>query len=139
MSRFFTLAYKHDMAHRKSKKFEYDKHIVDALLKLKSPILGKDGKKFYIRESAKDESGLEHIANKQHRLKVKDIEDVPNILKHPKAEMVDPNNKNYRNYYGVRKGKETDLLIKIVTWPDKSNPKKEVIITIFPTKTIKID
>lgn len=49
-------------------------------------------------------------------------------------EMVDPNNKNYRNYYGVRKGKENDTLLKNVTWPDKNDSSKELIITVYPTK-----
>ena len=127
------------MTKKRNIKIEYDEHIIAALLKLKVPIIGKNGKKFYVRDEARHESGLEHIADKRHRLKVKDIEIVPAILKHPLAEMVDPNNKNYRNYYGVRKGQENDTLLKIVTWPDKRDPSKELIITIFPTKTVKID
>lgn len=127
------------MTKKNSIKNEVDKHIIEALLKLKTPIVGKGGKKFYIRDETRYESGLEHIADKRHRLKVKDIETVPSILKHPKVEMVDPNNKNYRNYYGVRKGQEKDMLLKIVTWPDKNDSSRELIITIFPTKTVKIE
>ena len=116
---------------------KYDKHIIDALLKLKTPIIGKDGKKFLVRDDSRYESGLEHIANKRHRLKVKDIELLPNILKHPKAELQDPNNRNYRNYYGIRKGKESDTFLKVVTWPDKNDSSIELIVTIYPTKAIK--
>ena len=127
------------MGKKRNNSTEYDKHIIDALIKLHAPILGKEGKQFYLRDKTRNETGLQHIANKNHRLKVRDIESVPSILRHPKAEMVDPNNKNYRNYYGIRDGKDANSFLKIVTWPDKNNPKKETIITIYPTKTIKIE
>ena len=69
---------------------------------------------------------------------MRDIESIPSILQHPIAEMVDPNNKNYRNYYGIRKTDDSKTFLKIVTWPDKRNPKKEQIITIFPTNQLKL-
>ena len=127
------------MSKNKKVKPEFDEHIVDALLKIKTPIVGKGGKQFYIRDEARYESGIEHIANKRHRLKVRDIETISLILKHPLAEMIDPNNKNYRNYYGLRKGQENETLLKIVTWPYKNDAQKELIITIYPTKTIKVE
>jgi len=124
---------------KKNCKNEIDEHIVNALLKLKMPIIGKGGKKYVIRDEVRSETGLEHIANKQHRLKVRDIESVPLILKHPKIEMVDPYNKNYRNYYGIRKGIRNDMFIKIVTLPCLNDSNLEIIITIFPTNSIKFD
>ena len=36
----------------KNEKEKYDQHIVDALLKLKTPIIGINGKKFYLRDKA---------------------------------------------------------------------------------------
>ena len=123
---------------KKSNLENYDIHVINALQKLKTPIIGKNGKEFFIRDKARNESGLEHIADKKHRLKVKDIESIPSILKHPIAEMTDPNNKNYRNYYGIRKTEDSKTFLKIVTWPDKKNPKKEQIITIFPTNQLKL-
>ena len=115
----------------------YDENIVEALLKLKVPIIGHGGINFYIRDEARYENGIQHIAKKSHRLRVRDIESIPEILKHPAVLKQDPNNPNYKNYYGIRKGKEPNLLLKIVTWPDERNPKKETVITIFPTKWIK--
>lgn len=118
----------------------YDQHIVDALLKLKMPIVGVDGRKFYLRDMARNESGIKHIAKKSHRLKVRDIESVPNILKHPKLWCSDPDNKIYRNYYGIRKGDDSNTFLKIVTSPVKGKrDEEEMIVTIFPTKSIKVD
>ena len=115
-----------------------DSNIVNALLKIKVPIKGKNGKLFYIRDEARYESGVEHIAEKRHRLKVRDIESIAGILKHPAFECIDPNNANYRNYYGIRKGlNKSQSLLKIVTWSYENNPNKELIITIFPTNSIK--
>ena len=123
------------MARKTNNKKEYDDHIIDALLKLKVPIIGKGGKLFLIRDDARYESGIKHIASKSHRLKVRDIEMLPLILKHPKMVVVDPNNKNYRNYYGIRKGTSDSALLKIITWPYENNPNIELIVTIFPTKS----
>ena len=116
---------------------DYDEHIIDALLKLDNPIIGKGGKRFYIRDKARNESGLEHIAAKRHRLKVKDIEVITYILKHPSFVKPDPSNRNYVNYYGIRKNTKNEYLIKIVTWPNKNNPNEETIITIYPVKNVK--
>ena len=127
------------MAKKKVAK-EYDENIIQALVKLSTPIIGKNGKEFYIRDDARYESGLEHIANKSHRLKVRDIQSVPSILKHPSFEIADPNNNNYRNYYGIRKGLNKNCsLLKIVTWPDENDPNKELVVTIYPTSSIKVE
>ena len=117
---------------------DIDSNIVEALLKIKIPIKGKNGKLFYVRDEARYESGIEHIALKRHRLKVRDIESISSILKHPAYESMDPNNINYRNYYGIRKGiNKGQYLLKIVTWSYENDSNKELIITIFPTKSIK--
>ncbi len=125
--------------HKKINNENYDQNIIDALLKLKTPIKGYDGKEFEIRSKGRNENGLQHIAVKRHRLKIRDIESIPEILRHPTFFSIDPNNKNYRNYYGVRKGENSNSFIKIVTWPYENNPKKETIITIYPTNSIKVD
>ena len=118
----------------------YDQHIVDALLKLKMPIVGVDGRKFYLRDSARKEKGVEHIAKKSHRLKVRDIETILSVLKHPKLWCPDPDNKVYRNYYGIRKGDDSNAFLKIVTSPIKGKRnEEEEIVTVFPTKSIKVD
>ena len=118
---------------------KYDSNIIEALLKIDCPIIGVEGIEFYVRDEARKERGIEHIAKKEHRLKVRDIESLPSILRKPKYIIVDPHNRNYKNYYGIRKGDDPNALLKIVTWPDEHNPKKELIITIFPTKSIKVD
>ena len=116
----------------------YDEHIIAALKELTQPIIGKSGKKFYFREMARQETGFEHIAKKSHRLKVRDIEIIPEILRHPISEHRDPANYNYRNYYGIRRGDQNiKSLLKIVTWEDEHDSLKETIITIYPVKTIK--
>lgn len=121
----------------KKKPVDFDQNIINALLALKTPIHGVDGKEFLVRDSSRNESGIEHIAIKRHRLKVRDIESLPQILKHPKLVCKDPYNPNYMNYYGIRKGNDSNTLLKIVTWPDEHNEKRELIITIFPTKSVK--
>ena len=124
---------------RKQTNERYDQHVVDALLKLKTPIVGINGIEFSIREKARNETGIEHIAKKEHRLKVRDIESVPEILKHPNLRCSDPDNRVFMNYYGTRKGDNTVNLIKIVTSPVKGKrEKEETIITIYPVNTIKL-
>ena len=118
---------------------DYDFHIIEALNKLKIPIVGVDGKRFIIRKKARKESGLEHIAKKCHNLKVRDIESVPEILRHPKYMCNDPDNHVYKNYYGIRKGNTSTSFIKIVTSPLKKDRATEEIITIYPTNSIKVE
>lgn len=119
---------------------KYDQNIINSLLQLRNPIIGKNGKQFFVRDEARYESGIQHIALKRHRLKVRDIESLPNILRKPAFEMTDPNNKNYKNYYGIRKGNNrNNMLIKIITWPYENDPNKELIITVYPTDSIKIE
>ncbi len=131
------------MAKKKDAKNEnekYDQHIIDALLKMKMPIIGIYGRKYYLREKVHDETGIEHIAIKRHRLKVRDIESIPAILMKPKYVCEDPKHPIYRNYYGIRKGEDKNTLLKIVTSPVKGKrDKEEVIVTIYPVSRIKID
>ena len=131
------------MANKKDEKTEnemYDQHIVDALLKLKTPIIGINGRKYYLREKSHDGTGVIHIALKRHRLKVRDIESVPSILMKPKYVSEDPNHPIYRNYYGIRKGEEKNAFIKIVTSPVKGKRnEEEIIVTIYPVDRIKVD
>lgn len=117
----------------------YDQNIVDALRKLKYPIIGVGGKRFVLRKKARNESGEEHIARKDHRLKVRDIEEIPSVLKHPQYMCDDPDNQIYKNYYGIRKGKGRGTFIKIVTSPIKNDKTKEEIVTVYPTDSIKVE
>ena len=122
----------------KKKLTEYDENIIAALSKIDVPIIGVNGIKFYFREKTRKESGFEHIANKKHRLKVRDIECIPEILRHPKKICEDSSNPIYKNYYGIRKGRESNLLLKIVTSPVKGRREiEQIIVTIYPVKYIK--
>ena len=125
----------------KNEKEKYDQHIVDALLKLKMPIIGINGRKFYLRDKAHGGTGIDHIAIKRHRLKVRDIENVPKLLCKPKYVCEDPKHPIYRNYYGIRKGNYAKgMFIKIITSPVKGKrDEEEIIITIYPVDSIKID
>ena len=126
--------------HKKINNENYDQNIIDALLKLKIPIIGIYDRKFYLREKARNEKGIEHIAAKRHRLKVRDIESIPSILRKPKYISEDPAHPIYRNYYGIRKGDEKIPIIKIVTSPVKGKRnQEEIIITIYPVSAIKVD
>ena len=115
----------------------FDENIIKALTKIRTPIIGKGGIKFYFRDKARKETGFEHIAKKSHRLKVRDIESVESILKHPILVRKDPNNPTYKNYYGSRHGNDNVKLIKIVTWVPYRESTTEYIMTIYPTKKIK--
>ena len=117
----------------------YDQNIINALRKIQFPITGINGKVFVVRDKKRNESGEEHIARKDHRLKVRDIEEVPSILKHPRYQCNDPDSKIYKNYYGIRKGKDRGSFVKIVTSPLKNDKNKEEIITIYPTDSIKVE
>ena len=136
----FPLPWCHYMSKKKELLHQtYDQNIISAINKLHFPIKGVGGKEFFIRCRARKESGVEHIARKDHRLKVRDIEEITKILKHPQYACEDPDNKIYRDYYGIRKGKDQDSFIKIVTSPIKNDKTKEEIVTIYPTNSIKVE
>ena len=117
---------------------EYDENIIAALQKIKTPIIGVGGRKFYFRPKARNETGFEHIANKKHRLKVRDINEIVNILRHPVYWTEDRHNPIYRTYYGIQKKKDSKTFIKIVTSPVKGKRnEEEIIITVYPVKNIK--
>ena len=119
----------------------YDINIINALKKLPLEMLNYNGHYVVVRDKARsNESGFEHIAKKSHGLQVRDIESIPSILLHPIYVCIDPNNKVHNNYYGTRKGKNNKgLLIKIVTKKVKNNIKCEQVVTIYITKSIKVD
>lgn len=54
-----------------------DQHIVIALEHIHWPIVTPKGKKFFIRKNARDRTGIEHIAEKRHHLKIVDIDVLP--------------------------------------------------------------
>ena len=118
------------------KKKEYDNHIIEALKKLSVPLKTFDGRDVLFDENKRDETILEHIANKKHHLHIKDIEVVSKILKNKKCIKNDRNGHKYRTYIGKRgKQKERIKYLKIVTHVQKD--RHESIVTICAVKNLK--
>lgn len=119
----------------------YDPHIIEGLEKLPKIMMNNEKKEVKIRVSARDESGVEHIAVTTHGLQVRDIESIPKILKKPEHFCVDPNNKNYKDYYGKRCGKHNcntrnkGIYLKIITCVKLDC--SEEIVTVYPTNSMK--
>ena len=80
----------------------FDQNLVDAINKLCWPLVNNNGIKVFLRNNARYESGVEHIAGKLHELKVRDIELLPNILKQPLSVKTDK--RKGKLYFGRRKG-----------------------------------
>ncbi len=112
-----------------------DENIVSALKNLPIPLLAFDGKLIYFEENKRKESIFEHIANKKHRLRISDINEIPKILKDKNSLQNDKKKKVFRNYIG-RRTKKNDKMkyIKIVT--RSCGDEKEVITSIYLLKKI---
>ena len=126
------------MAKKRNDKI-YDQKLIDALQKL--PSLIEDKKHGYIIEIKNDrarsnETRFEHIAKRNHELKVRDIEAIPEgivkYIKHAKRE----ENENTYYYYIKRKGEDRGF-IQVAILIDENNPKKARIKTIFIAHRIK--
>ena len=116
---------------------DIDNNIRESPLKLSWPLDAKNDRQIRIRESTSREAAVDHISAKRHHLKVDDIKRLATILKNPKFCHIDSHNKHYRVYYGARKGNKNPAMLKVVTEIDKNDPKKEWIVTIYPTKKVK--
>jgi len=117
-------------------KKEKDQNIVSALSHLPKPMINRDGILVYVREEARSETGAEHIAEKKHLLKIRDIKVIPGILKDPISYKKDPKRKRSMIYFGKRPGQNNKApFLKIVTNIRKDGA--EEIITIYPKKRIK--
>ena len=113
-----------------------DQHIVIALEHIHWPIVTPKGKKFFIRKNARDRTGIEHIAEKRHHLKIVDIEVLPSLLANPLRERRDPTNKSCWNYMGRRRGKQDRPFLKVITMLNQKNRNEETIVTIYPIKSL---
>ncbi len=124
-----------------NRKQAYDPNIIEALEKLPNIMTNNENKEVRIRVQARIESGKEHIAVATHGLQVRDIELIPKILKKPEYSCKDPNNNNYKDYYGKRLGKHNSstrnkgIFLKIVT--AVKIDKSEEIVTCYQTNSIK--
>ena len=63
------------------KKKEYDENIIEELKKLPIPLRTLDNHEVYFYQDKRYGTIYEHIANKKHHLHIKDILQVPTILK----------------------------------------------------------
>ena len=113
----------------------YDKNILNAIIKLQWPLLNNEGNKVYVRANAREGSGFEHIAGKHHLIKIRDIGIIPLILKNPYKVINENKGRKGKAYYGKRKGKEKSPFLKIVTRKNKEGC--EEIVTIYTTKLPK--
>jgi len=118
---------------------KYDQKLIDALEKLPPTIEDKKhGFIIVVRndQARTNETRFEHIAKKNHELKVRDIELIPeginNYLKFSKS--VDVKDTYY--YYIKRKGKDRGY-IQVAILIDKYDKKKAWIKTIFIAYRIK--
>ena len=117
----------------------YDQKLIEALKKLPPQI--EDKKHGFVIEIKDDrarsnETRFEHIAKKNHELKVRDIEAIPEgiikYVKYEKSEEIE----NTFYYYIKRKGEDRGF-IQVAILIDKNNPKKARIKTIFISHRIK--
>ena len=117
----------------------YDLKLIEALKKLPSQI--EDKRHGFIIEIKDDrarsnETRFEHIAKKNHELKVRDIEAIPEgiirYIKYVKSEEME----NTFCYYIKRKGEDRGF-IQVVILIDEDNPKRARIKTIFIAHRIK--
>jgi len=115
------------------RKREYDPHIAIALQNLKWPLKNNEGNLVSVRRSARKENGFEHIAGKNHYLKVRDIEQIPDILLKPYK--VSISEKKGKTYFGIRKGKNKSKYLKVIV--RKCKDGSEQIITVYPNKLLK--
>ena len=116
---------------------EIDQNVYNELLRLSWPLPAVGGKRVFLRDRARRETGAEHIAAKRHHLKIADIQLLPELLKKPIAHHADSRNKNYVNYYGRRKGNKNPMFLKAITSKDKHSNLLETLITFYPTKKVK--
>ena len=108
-----------------------DRNILDAINKLKCPLINKNGAKIFIRTKARNESGAEHISGKLHSLKIRDIELLSLTLMNPLSIKFD--NRKGKLYFGRRKGiNKKYQFLKIVVKEEKDG--NETIVTICLAK-----
>ena len=116
---------------------KYDQNIIAALKKINSPIYdSRHDLKIYLidEKSRSNESRFEHIARKDHRLSVKDIEYLENGIKISKLKKDKLRRKVY-NYYIKRKNGEGYIKISVDEIKDEQRAVK--VKTIFITREMK--
>lgn len=119
------------MAKKKNEK--YDQNIIEALRKLPSEI--EDKRHNFVIEIKNDkarsnETRFEHIAKKNHELKVRDIEAIPEGIKRYVRFLKSNEMENTYYYFINRKGKNKGF-IQVAILVDEDNPNRARIKTVF--------
>ena len=94
------------------------------------PIINKNGTLVVFSAGSKKQKTINHISLARHRLKIRDIKELPNIIKNPIKVLKDKKGKDKKIYIGKRPGKER-MSLALVT---RKRQKYEEIITFYPTK-----
>ena len=125
------------MAKKKNEKF-YDQKLIDALKKIPSPIWDKKHKIFiYLNndQARSNESRFEHIAKRNHELKVRDIESIPDGINGYVYFTKSKEIKDTYYYYIKRKGNDRGF-IQVAILVDIKDKSKAYVKTIFITYKI---
>ena len=125
------------MAKKKNEKF-YDQKLIDALKKIPSPIWDKKHKIFiYLNndQARSNESRFEHIAKKNHELKVRDIESIPDGINGYVYFTKSKGIKDTYYYYIKRKGNDKGF-IQVAILVDIKDKSRAYVKTIFITYKI---
>lgn len=95
---------------------EYDHNVISTLKALSVPLKSFNGVEVRFDIDKRDETILEHIANKEHHIHVKDLAVIPIILRDKYSLKNDRNRRKFKTYIGKRgKKKERLKYLKIVT------------------------
>ena len=108
----------------------YNEQITNEIKKIKMPIKNKNGTLVVFSAGSKKQKTINHIGLARHRLKVRDIKELPNIIQNPKKVLKDKKGKDKKIYVGNRPGRER-MSLALVT---RKRQNCEEIITYYPTK-----
>ena len=121
-------------------KNRHNQDLLEALKKLPNPIEDKwNGLLVFVEDgpARSNQTRYEHIVQSHHRLKVRDIESIPEGIKGKAIFLKDAKKrKRTYNYFFRRKG-SNDEFIKVSVQKDPKNPKVVRIKTIYITKAVK--
>ena len=118
---------------------KYDLKIIEALKKL--PPLIEDKRHGFVIEIKDDrarsnETRFEHIAKKNHELKVRDIKSIPEGIKDYVKFVKSSEIENTCYYFIKRKGEDRGF-IQVAILLDETNPKRARIKTVFIAHRLK--
>lgn len=121
------------------RKCDNTNYLIDAIKRWPNPIYdSRHGYHIYVEagRARSNQTRIEHIVEKAHDLKVRDLESVPKGINDYFAYKKDPVYKNTYNYYLKRKAMDKGF-IKISIRINDYNPKEAWIKTIYITYKIK--